>query len=214
MKTCTKCGELKESSEFNKHSQMKDGLRPDCKECDNKRNNKWRKDNHLRKLLNDRKYRENHLEYCREKGKIRYWSKVDHNRMRHRIWLQNNPNHTKDYYLSTINWTKKQKRNYSKTEQGRFHNRLRVQRRRARFNEVLNTLTADEWRNIVTNLYGFKCCYCGKELDWSTVTQDHKVPIYLGGEHTKDNVVPSCKSCNAKKSIKTDTEFLEGSCNI
>ncbi len=31
------------------------------------------------------------------------------------------------------------------------------------------------------------------------LTMDHVVPIIRGGRSTKGNVVPACKSCNAKK---------------
>lgn len=34
MKRCSKCGELKEKSEFSKHSGRKDGLRCWCKKCE------------------------------------------------------------------------------------------------------------------------------------------------------------------------------------
>lgn len=33
MKTCSKCGETKDESDYHKHCQSKDGLRPDCKAC-------------------------------------------------------------------------------------------------------------------------------------------------------------------------------------
>lgn len=36
-KPCSRCGQTKPFSEFNRHSKTKDGLRPDCRECQKKR---------------------------------------------------------------------------------------------------------------------------------------------------------------------------------
>ena len=38
-KQCSRCGEIKLTSHFSKHSQTKDKLRPNCKKCDNKTSN-------------------------------------------------------------------------------------------------------------------------------------------------------------------------------
>ena len=72
--------------------------------------------------------------------------------------------------------------------------------------EIINTLTAYEWLNILKQ-YDFKCVYCGKDLfDLFDTTRDHIIPISKGGNNTKENVVPSCRSCNTKKYNK----ILEG----
>jgi 5-methylcytosine-specific restriction endonuclease McrA len=41
------------------------------------------------------------------------------------------------------------------------------------------------------------CQYCGMET--RDLTIDHVIPRYLGGEHTWENLVSACKSCNQKK---------------
>jgi len=45
--------------------------------------------------------------------------------------------------------------------------------------------------------YGHRCAYCGQSNVELTI--DHVVPITLGGSHTRDNVVPACRRCNASK---------------
>ena len=37
-KKCTKCGKVKDTSEFHKNSRNKDGLRYDCKQCRHEHN--------------------------------------------------------------------------------------------------------------------------------------------------------------------------------
>ena len=49
--------------------------------------------------------------------------------------------------------------------------------------------------------FGFGCCYCGRKLDVSSLSQDHLIPMnktFLG-LHAWGNVVPCCQDCNNKK---------------
>jgi len=41
------------------------------------------------------------------------------------------------------------------------------------------------------------------------ITMDHLVPLSRGGLSTKDNLVPSCKSCNNKKKSMLSLEWEE-----
>jgi 5-methylcytosine-specific restriction endonuclease McrA len=43
------------------------------------------------------------------------------------------------------------------------------------------------------------CVYCEKRLQIKDVTYDHVFPRSKGGEHSWENVVCSCASCNTKK---------------
>jgi 5-methylcytosine-specific restriction endonuclease McrA len=36
-----------------------------------------------------------------------------------------------------------------------------------------------------------------------TLTQDHVTAVSRGGEHSADNVVPACRSCNSRKSNRS-----------
>lgn len=46
----------------------------------------------------------------------------------------------------------------------------------------------------------FTCKYCGCDLDYSTVTADHVIPLTETGRiHHRDNIVAACESCNVKK---------------
>jgi hypothetical protein len=44
MKTCRKCGEVKETTQFSKRTQSKDGLQGNCKQCNSKDNKKFREE--------------------------------------------------------------------------------------------------------------------------------------------------------------------------
>ena len=43
----------------------------------------------------------------------------------------------------------------------------------------------------------YTCQYCSKET--RDLTIDHVVPRFLGGEHTWENLVSACKTCNQRK---------------
>ncbi len=45
------------------------------------------------------------------------------------------------------------------------------------------------------------CQYCGKET--RQLTLDHVIPRYRGGQHTWENVVSACTSCNRRKTGRT-----------
>lgn len=57
-----------------------------------------------------------------------------------------------------------------------------------------STLTVKEWLEIL-NSYEGKCAYCSDTFSGI----DHVTPFSRGGENTKENVVPTCSSCNHKK---------------
>ena len=44
-KKCTKCGEVKNTSEFSKMKGSQMGVRPDCKKCKYSLDKKWRESN-------------------------------------------------------------------------------------------------------------------------------------------------------------------------
>lgn len=52
------------------------------------------------------------------------------------------------------------------------------------------------------------CHYCGQKFKPTELTMDHLVPLARGGQSTKNNLVPACKECNAKKKLKTPVDDL------
>jgi 5-methylcytosine-specific restriction endonuclease McrA len=54
-----------------------------------------------------------------------------------------------------------------------------------------------------------KCYYCGQTVPYKELTMDHLVPLTRGGRSTRDNLVPSCKSCNNQKKNMLPLEWEE-----
>jgi 5-methylcytosine-specific restriction endonuclease McrA len=85
---------------------------------------------------------------------------------------------------------------YRLTEKGRFSKSKVEIKRKHQIKAEHCTLTRSEWIEI-KEAFRNQCCYCGKELQ--RLEMDHVIPLSKGGRHTKSNVVPSCRTCNAKK---------------
>ncbi len=67
-KKCTKCGEVKDVSEYWKHKIGKNGLRSDCKDC----MKAYRKKSYVKEnsRVSQRKYRKSNIDDINEKGRI------------------------------------------------------------------------------------------------------------------------------------------------
>ena len=70
-----------------------------------------------------------------------------------------------------------------------------ARRRRKRVQRADNDLTPTEWEALVEAWGG--CAYCG--VADGPFQKDCVLAISRGGRYTLDNVVPSCRSCNASK---------------
>lgn len=76
--------------------------------------------------------------------------------------------------------------------------RARSQRYRARKAQApTHDFTAAQWQAMQEH-YGHCCVYCGRQMQ--RLEQDHIQPLSKGGAHTLVNIVPACRSCNARKS--------------
>ena len=53
------------------------------------------------------------------------------------------------------------------------------------------------------------CEYCGKTFLDEDMTLDHMIPQERGGPTITNNLVPSCKECNSKKSNMTAEQYIK-----
>lgn len=172
---CNKCGETKDLSAFIKDSKLKSGIRPRCKDCKKAHGHEWHEKNKERKkLLNQAWYQANR---DRKTAAVLEWraqnvAKTAENNKR---WKRENP------------------------ERVRLgHSRSKFLRR-SRLKNAKCDLTAQQWEMIKV-AYKQCCAYCGEKV--SELTQDHVIPVSKGGDHTAQNIVPACRSCNSRKHAK------------
>lgn len=86
------------------------------------------------------------------------------------------------------------KNNYEKV----LHNNLR---RQAMKKGAEGSHTLIEWAAMKKN-YGFECPCCHRKEQEIKLTQDHILPLSLGGSDSIDNIQPLCGSCNSRKNNK------------
>jgi len=122
---------------------------------------------------------------------------------RHKRYYLAHVAETKRYYLAHKDERKEQHKQYRQTPEGKAG----IQRgdiiRRTTLSRIINTLTAKEWE-VILSQHNFRCAYCGCSLLdlFNPATRDHLIPISKGGNNTKENIVPACRSCNSKKGFK------------
>lgn len=83
--------------------------------------------------------------------------------------------------------------------------RIISRRYKARKRKLLSTLSQSQWENTLL-AFDYKCVYCNKSK-WEH--QDHLMPVALGGEYTKENIVPACAKCNRSKSAMHPADWIE-----
>ena len=62
-------------------------------------------------------------------------------------------------------------------------------------------------------MYGGRCAYCGTQITFRGMKIDHKNPLAINGEDTKENMLPACRSCNKYKhtlDVEGFREYLSG----
>jgi hypothetical protein len=77
------------------------------------------------------------------------------------------------------------------------------------FGPILNSRPSSElWRVIRSRIFerdNYTCAYCGDR--GVKLECDHVVPVSRGGDHTDENLVCSCFSCNRSKRDKLVNEW-------
>jgi len=106
---------------------------------------------------------------------------------------------------------RQKRRKYLRSPKAKEYRYGREAKKRARAGAVVD-FTAEEWEALLTE---HECCaYCGQPFDlFRKPTRDHVVPLIRGGNHTKDNILPACPSCNCSKGARPVEEFREALAN-
>jgi len=86
-------------------------------------------------------------------------------------------------------------RRYMLSGKGKVMICRRDAKRRGNLLQTECSLTSEEWESVL-EAHNYRCNYCGIKTE---LTVDHIIPISKGGKHNKENVTPSCRSCNSSK---------------
>lgn len=73
-------------------------------------------------------------------------------------------------------------------------------------------LSAKE-RNDFYKMYGSRCAYCGTQITFRGMQIDHKIPLAINGEDTKENMLPACRTCRRIK-VTSDIVYFRKTISI
>jgi len=117
-------------------------------------------------------------------------------------------NNSTSYYSVHKEKISQYMKQYQKTDRGRTLRMQSQHRRRMREFWSENTLTAQEWEEIIRRQENM-CNVCGEKFtDTRKPTHDHIIPVSEGGGLTFENVQALCKNCNSRKSNKVSPNFM------
>ena len=205
-KTCNKCKTPKPTTEFNKNNQQVDGLTGACKTCLSVIRKAW---NHAYNLT--AKARETARRYYySERGqaaKRAYRARYEltpEQRERYRLAGRKHEREAR-YKARRARYDQSAKGKamkagidgrYRRTDKGRFAKRKTEIKRKHQIAATDCTLTRGQWQEIKAR-FGHACAYCNRQME--RLEMDHVKPLSKGGAHTAENIVPACRTCNAKK---------------
>lgn len=193
-KHCTKCGQEKPLTSFQKHSAHKDGLDARCKTCAAARQKAYCEANREKVAAKNKNYREANKKkvaaiqkayYEANKKKLaanqKDYCKANREKLTalHKAWYKANPEMT----------------------------RAIKHRRRARKRNAPGTHTAAQIKELLLQQKG-KCPYCKTDIR-KGYHVDHIVALANGGGNDKYNLQLTCAHCNCSKHAQDHIAFAQ-----
>jgi hypothetical protein len=190
---CSKCKQEKTNKDFFKDRSRKSGYRYWCKECCEKFYFKARRKTPQQQEISKKSslnYYYNNKKICQKKHNEWIKNNAEKNKELQKNWRQNNKEYCRVKYND---WVKENPEKHSAI----------CKRRRARLCGAEGSHTAEDWKKLVIKC-GYKCQICMKKEPFKQfnkrLTEDHIIPLSLGGSNYIDNIQPLCHSCNSRKS--------------
>lgn len=212
-KICKKCGIEKQLSEFHKDKTAKDGYRSACKKCrqkDTKKRYESKKDEILAK--NEKYYKKNRDKINKHKRENYYPEYYNKNKedilQKNREYHKNNQEYFKEYSkrYRIENAEKEAKRLHEHYIKNKERYTMNTNKRRAMLKSLPNTLTNEDWNNILKDFNN--CCALSNSSE--RISMEHFIPVSSGfGGTTKGNVYPMNLSLNISKSDKNPFEWIK-----
>ena len=182
-KCCGICGVTKPVSDFHSRPGASDGLRNQCKRCRATQRHESYLTNRTQALVSAQSWSRANPEKRKASHRKYYEANKAAINAAAKIWAKNNP---EKYKLGIANWRKR----------NRCRVNISLERYRDKKYQNVTTLTYSDWLQILDYFNG-RCAYClGR---FSVLELEHLIPVSKGGGTTIENIVPACRSCNARK---------------
>jgi 5-methylcytosine-specific restriction endonuclease McrA len=144
-------------------------------------------------------YRERNRDRTNERNRAAWPTKKERSREASRLWRSRNKERLKAYYAE---WRERNRATlYAHLAAWQTQNKdkvrayLQISQNRRR-KAPGDGISRDQWLAI-RSAYQFRCVYCGIRKE--RLTMDHVIPLSRDGVDAIENIVPACRSCNARK---------------
>lgn len=173
-----------------------------------KRSKTYRENNKNKIAEKDKIYRENNKEKIAERNKIYRENNKEKIAKYNRNYQKNNKvgvaRRNRKYRRNNKEKIAKSNREYRRKNPEKILNWYNT--RRQRLNKNKDEITKKDWLKIMKST-NWKCFYCDIILNNKNRTLDHILSLSKKGSHTKENLIPCCRSCNSSKNNKTGEEW-------
>ena len=184
------------------------------KEYQRKYQRKWRQENKekWKEIREKSDSREERKEYQRKWQKESPKAKEIKKRFK-----EKHPNKTKEYSYNYVRnnpeKNKEKMQRYNKTSKGRLNRIKKVQNRRDKFKKIAGVYYNVPTKELIELVDGRDkvCVYCGCEFSEDYKSKQYASYDHLDAfkEHSLDNTVKCCKSCNSSKGDKDVLVWLK-----
>jgi 5-methylcytosine-specific restriction endonuclease McrA len=152
-------------------------------------------------------YNAKNREVLKQKRKEKYWANRDVHLAKMRKQREEHAEYWRQYYVENKEAMRKASARWIENNPERI--RASRSRRRARLRDGRSPgVTVSEWGQIL-EAHQHLCAYCRNPNGAKKLERDHVIPISKGGLDAPENVVPACRSCNARKHAKLDWRPLD-----
>ena len=209
-KQCSRCGEIKPYSEFNKDAKNTGtGLQSKCRACQKEVRHDWYMRNREREIAKAIEWAKNNPENVREKDRRRAVARPGRTATQAKKWRLEN----KDRYLaSRRKWKRANPEKVRASARASYAKNpdkylAKSHKRRQKDPSTGAIFTRRDVARIYKQQRGMCACCRGRLRD--KFERDHILPLALGGTNDPANIQLLCKPCNQRKSAKHPVDFMQ-----
>lgn len=209
-KQCSRCGEIKPHSEFNKDAKNTGtGLQSKCRACQKEVRHDWYLANREREIQKSKEWAKANPEKAREKDRLRNARRPGRTSDQSKKWRIENPEKAR---ASARKWKRENPEKVRKSARDSYARNpekhlSKSHKRRQKDPMTGAVFTRADVARIYSRQRG-KCACCKVNLG-KRFERDHITPLAIGGTNDPKNIQLLCTTCNRNKAAKHPIDFMQ-----